>query len=392
MSSDIDLLSKRFIPLFFNELCHTDLFKQMEQTVEDSPWHREKNVLVHTQMVVSEYMARWAKIQPPKYWSFTSVAEFTPIDEIEGFVGAVAAAFHDVGKPSCKVEKFKPERGTYFAFHGHELVSARLFENWVVENFAVLFGASDNSLIPENLWKIMWMIENHVPWDIKNSQLREYLARTSKHIGPYAFPIVLSADQLGRISDDQETKLQQATIWIIEFFELMYNLTEQLVHLDAPVLYIPIGSSGCGKSTYLHNEMESVCPELVEYSWDALRHEWYDRDDYAKAFRMSTEDKNFQQKADKAFRSIVENNSNVYVDNTNLTRKRRAFFINEARKRGYRVVALTFPVSLDTVFVRQFSRTDKTVPEEVVRRQYMSLQQPSLGEFDEIVVVDTNIK
>jgi hypothetical protein len=51
------------------------------------------------------------------------------------------------------------------------------------------------------------------------------------------------------------------------------------------------------------------------------------------------------------------------------------------------VVGVMFINSLDTLVSRQSTRTDKSVPEDAIRRQYNSVAYPLLGEFDEIVVV-----
>ena len=105
-----DLYRGAFLELYA-QLTTTDMFLVMEQTVEASPWHREANVKVHTDMVVSEYVQRTdaAKIQ----WERTD------------FLGAAACAFHDTGKPAAKIQKYREDRGNYFAFHGHEVVSSR---------------------------------------------------------------------------------------------------------------------------------------------------------------------------------------------------------------------------------------------------------------------------
>ena len=58
----------------------------------------------------------------------------------------------------------------------------------------------------------------------------------------------------------------------------------------------------------------------------------------------------------------------------------------EARRRGYRVVAVLFPINRNTLVNRQASRTDKCVPEDVVLKHWWGLQYPSFGEVDDVVV------
>jgi hypothetical protein len=103
-----------FIHYYHNELKFTDEFLLMEGTVEDSPWHREKNVAVHTDMVVSQYIST-----APQVWSKRDL------------LGALACAFHDFGKPAAEEVKFSEERGKYRRYVGHEVVSARVWESFV---------------------------------------------------------------------------------------------------------------------------------------------------------------------------------------------------------------------------------------------------------------------
>jgi hypothetical protein len=46
---------------------------------------------------------------------------------------------------------------------------------------------------------------------------------------------------------------------------------------------------------------------------------------------------------------------------------------------------------LETVIARQLTRDNGQVPEEAVRRQYMSLQYPFIGEVDNIIVDPSNL-
>ena len=148
-------------------------------------------------------------------------------------------------------------------------------------------------------------------------------------------------------------------------------------------LYMPIAPSGAGKST-LFRKLKEQYPKLFSFSLDNLRHEFYDTEDYAKAFEASTRDKGFQQKANKRFLEMLATGSDIYVDNTNLSPKRRRFYLEQAKKRGYKTVAYTFNVDVDELIRRQSVRGDKNVPEDAVRRQHATLSEPLPDEFDEI--------
>lgn len=357
------------------------LFQRMERTVEDSPWHREANVLVHTGMVVNEYVKLTDDLGG-------AVVADVHIWDKNDYLGAIAAAFHDTGKPAAEIQKFSEARGNYRAYHGHELLSARLFETYAAERFP-MFSAEDIAMVS-------FIIEHHMPWSVEDKDKRRNLALTANHYGgAEIFTRHLLADQYGRISDDQEDKVKRADEWVEGFMHLSQDVkqprwNEVVLPDDAPVMYIPIAPSGAGKSTYLRKVRESV-PDINVFSLDALRHEWYDQDDYVKAYQGSVDDKGFEAKANARFHAMVKERRPMYIDNTNLSARRRKMYLEGARKNGYKTVAVLMPISLDLLLKRRTSRGDKSVPESAVRQHYNALQAPLLGEFHEIIVSDHNL-
>jgi len=92
-----------------------------------------------------------------------------------------------------------------------------------------------------------------------------------------------------------------------------------------PIIFFPIGPSGTGKTTAL-KKLKEKNPNLNVFSLDILRYKFYDKDDYAKAWKMSTEDKDFSKKANTEFFELLNQRKNLYVDNTNLTPMLRKFY------------------------------------------------------------------
>lgn len=157
---------------------------------------------------------------------------------------------------------------------------------------------------------------------------------------------------------------------------------------NRPTLFVAIGPSGVGKST-LFRKLENKHPGLQAFSLDILRHKFYDPDDYKKAWEASTKDGNFRSRANQEYVDAVDQKKDLYLDNTNLTPKSRRFYIQEARRRGYKIVGITFPgVDLDTLIARQQTRGDKNVPADAVRQQWQSMKGPEAGEFDETTTAD----
>lgn len=377
-------LRSLFITWYHNEFAQSQLFERMNETVENSPWHREQNVGVHTNMVVAQYIA-----MSPSEW------------EVRDVLGAFACAFHDVGKPNAEEEKTNPETGVvYRRYAGHEMMSARSWENYISMNWVEM--SSRFNLAPEDIFSVGWVIEHHLPFAVKKPNKREMLAETAyKTVGMEVFYRCLRADCWGRISDDHETKKADVDRWIAGFHETVERTmtievmvgnvpeSEAMNTVDSrPICSLMIGASGVGKSTFAKHEDNVLTPI---YSWDTLRKNWYDENDYSNAFKLSCEDKEFMNKAQGEFINIVKRGGNIIVDNTNLSVKRRRFFIDQARQNGYRVEAVLFPIDKETLIGRAGKRPEQPVPVGAVIGHYLSMQFPNYGEFDDIIVVDSNI-
>lgn len=354
----------------------------MKNTKEDSPWHRENSTWVHTMMVVEEFLARSPKVWTPAW-----------------FAGACAALFHDVGKPKCLTWKFKEGRGDYKAFYGHEKESARIFIDMVVRTpqLKEIFDyMGDNTL-----FITAWMIEHHLPWQIKDPKKRDALMKTcSRYLGGVeVFTTLLLSDTFGRISDDQDEKRLNAQIWVDEFHAEFSGKKDYFAFLNTEayriendrtnrkIAFFMIGTSGSGKTTFRNQIIEAEGGKIGQFSLDDLRHELYG-EDYGVAFQKSCQDKHFKAIAKERFvSSIRDNKCNVYIhDNTSRTKRSRAMDIIELQNRGYYVIAVLMVTSLKTALERQYTRSDKCVPDDAVTAQFFSVELPSIGEFDDIII------
>jgi predicted kinase len=152
-------------------------------------------------------------------------------------------------------------------------------------------------------------------------------------------------------------------------------------------LYIAIGASGTGKSTLLKN-LRVDNPDIESFSFDDLRHEWYDKNDYGNAFKLSTADKEFNKKAHAEFKKMIKAGGDIFVDNTNLTKERRKFYLDLAKKYNYHTIGFNMPIDVETIVARQKTRGDKNVKESAVRDQFARLQPGTADEFDELQVIN----
>ncbi len=158
---------------------------------------------------------------------------------------------------------------------------------------------------------------------------------------------------------------------------------------EKPILYMPIGPSGSGKST-LYKKMNAEASELRVFSFDELRHAWYDPNDYDAAYKASVADPAFYPRSQALFCEILASAQDIYLDATNLNPAKRDFYLQNAKKRGYLVIGLVFSTDLETLIMRQTTRKDKSIAEDQVRNQYALLVPPQINEgFDLVFFLDT---
>lgn len=188
---------------FLEEFKKNSLWIAMAATVEDSPWHREANVGVHTKMLIEWYTSN-------------ILAHRT---EQQRMLTLIACLMHDIGKPMAEITKFSEERGEYRAYHGHELMSARLWNDFALRNGEFVRELTGFTLA--DISNVALMIEHHVPFKMTNKHKRRslktaFIQRMGED-GHQAWIDLLLSDQNGRISDDQESKLAAVDVWMKEW-------------------------------------------------------------------------------------------------------------------------------------------------------------------------------
>jgi len=191
---------------FYTEFRKEPLWEAMAETVENSPWHREANVAVHTAALITWYKTHLLQER----------------SAVQAILTLTACLFHDTAKPQCKVKKYSEERGDYFAFHGHELVSARLWVDWIITHPETRINLG---LSLEDVTFIALMIEHHVPFAMTSRTKLQALKRAfmlqGGSSGHQAWIDLLLSDQHGRISDDHSAKLARVEDWL-SIWEAVY--------------------------------------------------------------------------------------------------------------------------------------------------------------------------
>jgi predicted kinase len=360
----------------------SSLWRQMEQTVEDSPWHREASVAVHTQMCLDHYLASFASQRT----------------EQQNKIALLSLLFHDVGKPDAEetIDR-KDGSGTYRRYTGHELLSAIAFtECWLEDPHLREFVSADEAR------QIRFIIEHHLPYGYKDSKKRSDLRTAIEHTlreDVQTFYDCLRSDAAGRISDDHETKLQNVENWIDEFRTV--PLTINKYRADTGKCYILIGPSGSGKSTWVnqHKGEHDYVVSLDNYrlQFYGHRHPKDSKTEYAEAWEYcNRHEEEFKKFVDAEVYRIFKGSlkslkaqpfRNVFIDNTHGSKKSRARWIQEAREIGMKVVAVEFWNTLDTLIARQKTRPDKEVPASSLKQQYFAQTCAWKGsEVDEVIL------
>lgn len=164
--------------------------------------------------------------------------------------------------------------------------------------------------------------------------------------------------------------------------------------------FILIGPSGSGKSTFVQNLYGQYVEDSVGYfSLDACRLQFFaaekfdlTREENIELYKAAYEHaikhgKEFDAVVSSAWKKALTHDV-VIVDNTNSTRKSRARWMQDLRRGGYEIIMVEFMTPLDVIIARQKTRTDKEVPEDAVRRQFMMQESALLGtECDRIQIV-----
>ena len=355
------------------------MFLEMEATVEASSWHREANVLVHTNMVCEQYLEIW-KDKTDK----------------QMYLGAIAALFHDVGKPEAEEVRESEERGVYRRYAGHEHVSATEFLNHILALEPEV--RAEMKLGARDLYVVAWMIENHLPYSMKDVAKRQGLYDTvARYEVVEAFYSLLRADSRGRQSDNHEQKLADVEAWIEEFDKHVQTpgLTVQEFE-NGKVAYVMIGTSSSGKSTYrdaISDEEEAFMASKPNiFNMDQVRldtwpSEGTPAEQYQHAYTQSVENKgDFSAAVDKRLNAVFSDDARTVVsDNCNLSKKSRAQFIAKAKQKGFRVVGVLLLTHPKFARKREAERDDRNgVP---IWQHFRALSMPSYTtELDGLIV------
>ena len=153
-------------------------------------------------------------------------------------------------------------------------------------------------------------------------------------------------------------------------------------------LYLMMGVSGSGKSTYVKNILKDgdiyISRDEIRYSLLA------EEDDY-----FAKENEVIKTFIDNIDKSLVNEEycGDVYADATHLSPKSRAQVLNKLKNKD-KVSVIYLDIPLNIILERNAQRKGRAlVPENVVRRMYNSIILPTKAEgIEKLIIIDENQK
>jgi putative nucleotidyltransferase with HDIG domain len=149
----------------------------MRNTSENSIYHREENVFIHT-MMVCEWYHNHAPTRTDYY-----------------YLGLFAGLLHDIAKPICRTRKENEKRGVYYSYDRHDVVGAKMAEellaSYAVNEFEIM--------------RISWMVGHHqIFWSTKDNGIKVRMAKFLREQDIFEpFKHFMLADDFGRICEDR---------------------------------------------------------------------------------------------------------------------------------------------------------------------------------------------
>ncbi len=384
-----------------------DLLPKLFDTPQDTEWHSEGNVGVHTSLVLQEIYQLLEN-------------EANHLQEWQKFALIIASVLHDIGKPLVTRESEQGDKVRILARHHEEqgcsYLAYKIMElgltNKVVHTILSLVGL------------------HHMPklLTIKQSTAEAYF-KLARQIDVELLYFLAKADMQGRFCKD---KAEQVAY--IEFFKLYcqdyglwrkndpyeewafflenrflkddrirkdYILSHAIMDFETsaiksyheaqcrpycyrtsfPELVIMCGPSGSGKSHWLKKHL----PSYKIISLDDFREQFcHDSSDQSKNRELIA-------KAKDILKEHLRNGEKIVWDATNLRKDFREMLFNLGALYHALVTLVVFHMSPEEVFQGNNKRNTK-IPQDILHQQFLSFEWPSITETHRILFIDKNCK
>lgn len=353
-----------------------DWFREMENIHQDSEWHAEGNVQIHTKSVCDNLVA---------------LPEFKELDELHQHIMFTSALFHDIEKRSttCKVEEDgkvrikAPKHAQKGEFTARNILYKEIHTPFEIREI------------------ICKLVRYHgVPLWKEGEDIARIVVETSQFVSNHLLSMLSKADVLGRTCPDSASLLEK-----IEFFKMT---AEEFDCLHAPrvftntlsryhyftketfIDYVPFdetkftvtmlaGIPGAGKDTYLKNNLSD--------------HNVVSLDDIRRELKVKPTDSKGNgrviQEAMERCKVLMRKHQNFVFNATNLTKDLRSKWISLFEEYGGLVEIHYIEVPYSTLLKQNNSR-EHAVPAKVVERLIDKLEMPTCKEVHAVKYITTH--
>lgn len=361
--------------MFLNEFSHTllkqfqlrfpDIVREMKASDHNdtdngffSEWHCEGDVWTHTMMVYS-HAVEYVRTSP-------NTGKWKEL--------LVAALLHDIGKPATREWKEEKQK---IVFYGHSGVSTLMAVDVLNEldivDLDVIF-----TLELINYHQILFTAGHDAKQKVFDKLFEKFDTVKGAILLEY-INILRSLDYAGNIALAQDN-VDHKKVWnvIKQLGAGTIDADEYAEMQNKPVMFMPVGIPGCGKSTFFKEKF----PHATVVSRDDCVMEHAPGMTYDEAWK-AVDQQHVDQLFNQRLREAIIAREDFVLDRTNLTHKGRMKFINQVSKHFY-VHIFVIMLPLDVVESRNANREGKVIPKHVIENMMRSLELPFPNEAEAV--------
>ena len=357
-------------------------FSKLQETSQSSTWHREGNVYIHLQLVTQVM---------EKLLSINNIEKGSE----EWIMCVMAAICHDLGK--ADTTKWSDEKNDWTT-KNHGVVGERITRNLLFDEDIILRE------------KICYMVRHHMTLHHvldKPDKTNKKLIKLSHGIVPIKYMLWLKeADSRGSINDIETEEVINEKLNIIydkvctlscytqpysyvENSQLIRNFIgyegEVVNKTNDFCVYILCGFPGCGKSTYIKNNLN----DIMVISRDIIRQELGIGGATLKNDKKVVGTREEEDKVSEIFNKKMieccENKESFILDNTNLKYQYRKDYLLKIMKYNPKVKIIY--VEAPNYIKDCIERRKGEIPKKVYNRMENNFDFPQLYECDELIIV-----
>lgn len=357
-------------------------FSKLQETSQSSTWHREGNVYIHLQLVTQVM---------EKLLSINNIEKGSE----EWIMCVMAAICHDLGK--ADTTKWSDEKNDWTT-KNHGVVGERITRNLLFDEDIILRE------------KICYMVRHHMTLHHvldKPEETNRRLIKLSHGIVPIKYMLWLNeADSKGSINDiETEEFINKKVNTIYDKVCTMACYTQPYSYVENSQLirnfigyegevvnktndfcvYILCGFPGCGKSTYIKNNLN----DIMVISRDIIRQELGIGGATLKNDKKVVGTREEEDKVSEIFNKKMieccENKESFILDNTNLKYQYRKDYLLKIMKYNPKVKIIY--VEAPNYIKDCIERRKGEIPKKVYNRMENNFDFPQLYECDELIIV-----